>query len=434
MRLIIIASSGRAIAASANCAGFSFCLVDQFCDWDAVNLALENKNSNHQFHRIDRFEQLDDLLDSIEGDGVILGGGIEGHIQWVKRIEQRFRLLATSSEQLERLTHVNSLPVLKAAINKGGGKWPESIPYFPDQTSSQGWLVKNLMGGGGSGIHPWDFAIRSKVNRTNQAIYFQQKIDGFKLSALYVSVSRVSAEHQTTHNQQDIVCHLIGCTEQLVGVDWLGAAEFGYCGSIGPLPIGKKIHSVLSSIGRRVATEFRLKGLFGIDLMVNHEGLWPVDINPRITASAELFERWTHQYRNLNNGEMISIAKMQVDSCLGKDLNVPNLSNQQLRNHQLVKGVLFHHGAQPLHINERRFRQLIKLKGSTSAEDSKPFSLADIPHADTIIQPRSPLLTLFTSGRNRDEAKKNLKRHANAVKDLIYYDSVSSSDRNSIGA
>ena len=39
-----------------------------------------------------------------------------------------------------------------------------------------------------------------------------------------------------------------------------------------------------------LAKRFSLAGLFGVDAIVNDEGVWTVEINPRYTASMELVE------------------------------------------------------------------------------------------------------------------------------------------------
>ena len=45
------------------------------------------------------------------------------------------------------------------------------------------------------------------------------------------------------------------------------------------------------AIGTALAREFHLRGLFGIDAIVRDGIPWPVEINPRYTASVEILER-----------------------------------------------------------------------------------------------------------------------------------------------
>ena len=40
-----------------------------------------------------------------------------------------------------------------------------------------------------------------------------------------------------------------------------------------------------------LAAEFDLVGLFGVDFIDDGEQLWPIEINPRYTASVEILER-----------------------------------------------------------------------------------------------------------------------------------------------
>jgi predicted ATP-grasp superfamily ATP-dependent carboligase len=104
----------------------------------------------------------------------------------------------------------------------------------------------------------------------------QQFLDGEPCSAVYVA--------------DQATAHLVGTTRQLVGEDWLHAKTFQYCGSIGPLPLSHRTQKVCTELGQVLASEFSLKGLFGIDAVLRDDGLWPVEINPRYTASVEVLE------------------------------------------------------------------------------------------------------------------------------------------------
>jgi predicted ATP-grasp superfamily ATP-dependent carboligase len=83
---------------------------------------------------------------------------------------------------------------------------------------------------------------------------------------------------------------LLGVTQQLVGEPWLHAARFQYCGSVGPLSPGPVLLARLDLLGNVLTDSFGLRGLFGVDGVVRGGGFFPVEINPRYTASAEVLE------------------------------------------------------------------------------------------------------------------------------------------------
>ena len=49
--------------------------------------------------------------------------------------------------------------------------------------------------------------------------------------------------------------------------------------------------SQIAECGAKIASEFGLRGLFGIDFLWDGAGLWPTEVNPRYTASVEIYER-----------------------------------------------------------------------------------------------------------------------------------------------
>ena len=79
-------------------------------------------------------------------------------------------------------------------------------------------------------------------------------------------------------------------TRQLVGVPWLNAGRFCYCGSIGPLALNTGLLQAFCQMGTILAKAFHLRGVFGVDCIVREGVPWPVQVNPRYTASVEVLE------------------------------------------------------------------------------------------------------------------------------------------------
>jgi predicted ATP-grasp superfamily ATP-dependent carboligase len=149
------------------------------------------------------------------------------------------------------------------------------------------WLCKPLASAGGSRIRPWidgppTFGLEAPA-------YFQQRIEGMPVGAVFLAAGRRA--------------HLLGVTRQLIGLDWCGlpadaAHRFRYCGSIGPLRLNSATANRFARIGDVLAEAFDLRGLFGVDAIVaggdlaaGRSDVWPLEVNPRYTASVEVLER-----------------------------------------------------------------------------------------------------------------------------------------------
>jgi predicted ATP-grasp superfamily ATP-dependent carboligase len=101
-------------------------------------------------------------------------------------------------------------------------------------------------------------------------------MEGEPCAALYVS--------EGSH------ARLLGVTRQLVGEPWLNAAPFQYCGSVGPLAPAQAVLRALQLLGNSLIEGFGLRGLFGVDCVLRAGIPYPVEVNPRYTASVEVLE------------------------------------------------------------------------------------------------------------------------------------------------
>jgi len=137
------------------------------------------------------------------------------------------------------------------------------------------WMVKPRRGSGGRGIHLWQ-ASTPAVGTWSEACYFQQRAAGQPISALFLSTAEGTA--------------LIGASEQFIGISDLFASPFGYCGGSGPIILSVAIRSQIEKTGEVIASEFGLRGLFGIDFLREGAVAWPTEVNPRYTASVEIYE------------------------------------------------------------------------------------------------------------------------------------------------
>ena len=102
--------------------------------------------------------------------------------------------------------------------------------------------------------------------------------------------------------------YLIGVTRQLIGV---AGSPFSYRGSIGPWPIDERPGRSATGWETHRWFGFGLVGWFGVDYVL-HDGVpWPVEINPRYTASVEIHELAS-----------ASIAVRRASPCLRRELSV----------------------------------------------------------------------------------------------------------------
>src|SRR5262249_666683 len=115
-----------------------------------------------------------------------------------------------------------------------------------------------------------------QLDEAGAGLYLQEFIEGESASAVFAG--------------DGTGARLLGVTRQLVGAGWLNAGPFRYCGSVGPLPLGRGLQRSLDALGRLLARRAGLRGLFGVDGVLRGSAFWPVEVNPRYPASVEVLE------------------------------------------------------------------------------------------------------------------------------------------------
>jgi predicted ATP-grasp superfamily ATP-dependent carboligase len=184
----------------------------------------------------------------------------------VARISRNHRLLGNSAETL----HAVRNPVrLADVLRRHGLSCPDVHSSLEGLPRDGTWLEKPVASGGGRLIRPLEQASGTLFEPT----YFQGRIIGGSFSTLFIA------------NQGQ--ASLIGATRQLIGVP---GSPFAYRGSIGPVTVSERLKDRLDLMGRVLAWEFGLVGLFGVDYILRGDEPWALEVNPRYTASVEVLE------------------------------------------------------------------------------------------------------------------------------------------------
>jgi predicted ATP-grasp superfamily ATP-dependent carboligase len=231
------------------------------------------------------------------------------------------------------------------------------------------WLRKPRRGSGGAGIELWTGA--SRPHSADKDFYFQQCITGQPCAAIYLAAGGRAC--------------LLGATEQILLPGKDGSPGFRYAGSIGPLPDDVRRDTTLAGIGEVLAREFDLQGLFGIDFVDDGQQVWPIEVNPRYTASIEILERaWG-----------FSAVGQHVIAC--RDGILPHSPNSRGATSWHSKRVIY--AASDAIISEA----FTAAAFDANRNELLP-AVADIPPPGTTIRSGQPVMTVFASGQSREDA------------------------------
>jgi predicted ATP-grasp superfamily ATP-dependent carboligase len=216
------------------------------------------------------------------------------------------------------------------------------------------------------------------VPRTN---YLQQRIDGIPGSIVFLSDGRRALP--------------LGISRQLVGERRLGARGFRYCGSllaadhtVPLLPQRGQVEAIAGALASAATEEFKLVGLNGLDFIARRGVPYPIEINPRYSASMELLERELG----------IPLFELHAKACEGK---LPRVA------------------AKPRSLAPVTGKAVVFARRTVTIGDTRGWlvsdTIADIPHSGERITRGHPICTVFARGGSVEACRRMLLRRADRV-------------------
>ena len=366
--VLIAGVTTRAIAVSAAHAGYEVTAVDAFGDLDLRAVADVITLGAAPGTRFDP------LAAAIVGERVPAGlvaytSNLENHPKAVERLARGRRLLGNSPAVL---TRVRNPIALSALLRRRGFATPATRATPATQSGVATWLLKPRRSGGGHRVERW-----RPARPVPRGSYLQERIAGIPGSVIFAA------------NGQDAV--VLGLSRQLVGDSRFGAQGFRYCGSlIGSrttpvFPRQGEILETAAALAGDVTREFGLVGLNGIDFIARKGVPYPIEVNPRYSASMELLER----------GQGPSMFELHVQACSG---TLP--SELEVRSGIEGKAIVF-------------ARRDVTL-GNTEAWVGRQ-SFGDVPHSGERIPYGRPICTVFARGSDQATCLRRLVRQARGV-------------------
>jgi predicted ATP-grasp superfamily ATP-dependent carboligase len=355
----VVGASARAAIHSILRAGFQGWAVDLFADRDLKNLVPCSVCPTDSFP-----DSLPGLCELYPAGPILYTGGLENHPDIVAELTSKHQLLGN----LPAVLNLVRDPFFIGSVAAEGILFPNLIPIGDCAPGSGHWLRKPLRSSSGLGIR---FAKAQEPFSTSH--YFQEHIDGSSMSALFASMSGKSN-----------CTHLLGVTEQLIGRQWLHARPFAYCGNIGPVRVPAKVEVAFKKYGSELTRAAGLRGVWGLDFILNGDFPYPVEVNPRYTAAMEVLEL---------SGKFPSIR-----------LHLNCFNDSQVSRTDEYPDPLALPVGKAIYFAPHRIE--FPLNGPWDEDLSIPFDpwrvpgFADIPEPRTIIEAGNPVLTLFAKSNS----------------------------------
>ena len=333
--------------------------IDAFADADLARIA-------HVMHVPNYPRGIAKAVRDLPSISWIFTGGLENRPRLVQGLAEKHRLLGNTAQTLRSIRD----PFFWTRVLADTGLPTLAVSRFDHPPAPNGrWLRKPIRSAGGQRIQRWDQQLP-----TSRHFFFQEHGQGDSYSATFLAIP--------TSHKPDV--QLVGLVRHFADHAGLHATQFGWCGGITQPDIPDAAKTQLIRIARLLADHCGLVGCWGIDFLWDGETVWPVEINPRYTATGEL---WDAVHRR-------SLIADHIEACNANPID------QRNDNPRTVAAKLIVYAPKSLRVPHALTESVMQPK--TSQAFQLP-DFADIPHADTTIAAAWPVCTVLASAESTSQ-------------------------------
>lgn len=283
-KIIIAATSARAYAQAAVCCGDEVIALDAFADADLKSIASETyqvKMLDFELD-IDDFKRKFEKIDLAKIAGFCYGSLFDAAPELLDWVAIQLPIVGNKAETLKRakaFSFFEMLDDLDIAHPKVSRDLPETTHH---------WLSKSV--GGSGGIH-----IKPAIQHVS-GDYFQDEIIGEPVSMLFLA------------NGKEI--QLIGFNRQLIAPT--PTLPYRYAGAIGGVILQDSVEQAFCNAAKLLTKELGLIGINSLDAVLCGETLSILELNPRLSASFELYPNMWDAHIKACYGELIALPRINT--------------------------------------------------------------------------------------------------------------------------
>lgn len=270
--VLIVAISARPYIQAAFQAGYRVIAIDAFNDLDAEQYTLQMHCVSVNELGFDALA-LEATLNSLDWnaiDGICYGAGLESQLGLISLLASKKTLWGN---QPNTVADCKDPKRFFSACQNLGLSYP---PYWMIQDEIAPEALPNVLiktigaSGGGHITFLREFKSHQQQNKT---VYYQAQLQGKSVSCLFLALA-----------QQ---VQVIGMHEQRVESD--NEHPFKFAG-LKTTSLNKQTYDAIRQSVLQLSKVFELKGLNSLDVIVNDEGVNVLELNPRLSASLNVYE------------------------------------------------------------------------------------------------------------------------------------------------
>ncbi|WP_040576152.1 ATP-grasp domain-containing protein [Methylophaga thalassica] len=292
--LLIFAQTARFIAQSAAQLGYQTWVADCFADTDTQRVS----------DRLLRLPSLDKLtiapllssLDSLSQQQpcmLICGAGIERFYPVLEQLPPHIQPLGNTFHTFEQLRSADQFFPL---LDRLGIPYPETHLISPPDKNKRRWLSKDMKSCGGTHIKHTNLY-------SDEQVIFQEYIEGKSASVSFIADGKAAS--------------VLGFNEQIHDKHTFTIQQL-----TNQIALNPSSQQKVSTALQQLITATGFKGFGSLDFLIDEaDNIYILELNPRLSASAELYS---------NSGD---ILRRHIQACMSTQAD--NLAYQDIQKHSI---------------------------------------------------------------------------------------------------
>ena len=366
--LLILGASVRAAAQSACRAGYAPACADLFADVDlqACGPAIYVENYPRGLAK---------AAAEWPDSPWMYTGALENHPEVIHWISDERPLWGNDADAVRR---VRDPWQLHECLRDSGISSPELRRAANEPPRDGRWLRKATRSAAGMQVEVWN--AECQKSRVAGGSYYQAYVPGKSLGAVFVGN---------------------GTGARLLGVSTQRTLDggFQYAGSSTVVTERDTVAEQFARIGDMLSSQIQLTGLFGVDAIFDSERLWPIEVNPRYTASVEIHERASTFHALELHAAACTRGELPVAVPLPADIHV---------------GKTIHYAQNAFTVPA----SFVDWAQQQNTDRQWP-KIADIPQVGTKIEAGHPVVTLLAEAETPGELRQREKQYIAEVIDEL---------------
>ena len=298
-----MAASARPYVAAASAAGYHVLAADVFGDEEtrAASAALlvlpyhQGSFTEEAMHH-----DLIPALSSHQVTYLLYGSGFEAAPGLLELLAQHVPVLGNTAATIARCKSPQDFYTSCLALDIPVPDTRFELSSLADE-QREDWLCKRAGRAGGMHVTP----LSAGLPESTGDVYFQRRLTGQPVSLLFLA-----------HEGK---VHDVGFQRQLVSP--CGDFHYRYAGLVGPLALAPEVQDVLLQAASRLTAHYGLRGLNSLDAVLGEDGIYVLEVNPRLSASLALYDTqalWLQAHIAACHGDVAVNIPVAAPSGLGQ--------------------------------------------------------------------------------------------------------------------